>query len=223
MATRETYCARCRERCERFLEPDVYEPTAGGGIRLVRRNARRRRNLPILHRKNPRRVRPVGVIPGYMTEARYYREGENRGHYRHMFKPESKVKMIAMSDGSVWLRGTRRIHADDKRPGFGRYTGGNPNGGGRMASRNESSFVWYVVLGLGLYWILSTRSASAGGLPGVGANPNASPAPLRVSPGVAVTGTPQYDSSNVLFGYAFASANGGVNIFAPTGELIGTS
>lgn len=184
---------------------------------------RRKRNRPFWAPKaNARKVHAVGVIPGYMTEARYYREGEHSGHYKHAFKPESKVRMIAMSDGSVWLRGNRRIHADDRRPGFGRYTDGNP-GGGRMAERKDSSLMWYLILGVGLYALLRAGSAGAytitiGPGPGSGGG-----GPIAVPPSIPGDATPQIDSAGNVVGYYRVNADGTVTTWTAAGVLEGTA
>ena len=66
-------------------------------------------------------LRPVGRIPGHATEIQYLRNG--RAAYYHPFTQRGRVRMIAMRDGSVLLKGPQRIHADDREPGFDRYTG----------------------------------------------------------------------------------------------------
>jgi hypothetical protein len=54
------------------------------------------------------------TIPGRALEIRYLRSDGKR--YFHPF--EHPVKMIANRDGSVTLRGGKRIHADDREPHF---------------------------------------------------------------------------------------------------------
>lgn len=67
----------------------------------------------------------IGRIPGYAATVQYFRHG--RTPYEHEFGPPSQpVRMLALSDGSVLLKGTRRIWADDREPGFTRYTRQNP-------------------------------------------------------------------------------------------------
>lgn len=63
------------------------------------------------------------TIPGHATEIRYRRTGPLAGKYYHRFSPG--VRMAANADGSVTLRGRRRIHARDDEPGFWQRYGGH--------------------------------------------------------------------------------------------------
>ncbi len=63
------------------------------------------------------------TIPGHATEIRYARTGPLAGKYYHRFGPG--VRMRANADGSVTLRGRRRIHARDDEPGFWQRYGGH--------------------------------------------------------------------------------------------------
>jgi hypothetical protein len=86
-------------------------------------------------------------IPGHVSEVRYYRGGGR--HYRHRFKPGVRQEILA--DGSVRLYHPRRpVWADDREPGFERYTEGrmrNPGG--------TPTWVW-VALGLGAVWLFTS-------------------------------------------------------------------
>ena len=59
----------------------------------------RRRNAPSLH--------VVGTIPGRLQEIRYQRTGKRPGPYKHTFG--RGVQILALSDGSIVLRGRRRL------------------------------------------------------------------------------------------------------------------
>lgn len=89
------------------------------------------------HRKkaqgNPRRR----MIPGTAVQIRYRRSGAQRGMYYHDFKPG--VRMVANADGSVTLRGPRKIHAVDTEPGFWQRYGHGKERGMRNARRRRSS------------------------------------------------------------------------------------
>jgi hypothetical protein len=104
---------------------------------------RRNANLPGL--------RPVGTIPGYATEIQYLRNG--RTAYYHPFGQPGRVRMIALADGSVQLKGTRRIHADDREPGFDRYTRGNPR---RANPGGSFGMMELVLLGAAAWFLLRT-------------------------------------------------------------------
>lgn len=161
------YCEKCRRACgvHRPFAADEYEDDGRGGIRIVKRNPRRRRNLPIIGRRNPsRRAHVVAMIPGRTTEIRYIREGEHSGPYKHAFSRATDVRQYAMSDGSVLLKGKRRIHADDRRPGFEKYThGGNPT----MATRkDDTSVLWWVLIGGLAYWMITQAQGQRAGTTG---------------------------------------------------------
>ncbi|MCI0371223.1 MAG: hypothetical protein L0214_07540 [candidate division NC10 bacterium] len=112
------------------------------------------------------------TIPGEALEIRYRRGGAQAGKYFHPFGPG--VKMYANADGSVTLRGQRRIHAEDSEPGFweryghrgGRSTMANPWG------TNMTRLMQYLLVGGAVYFLLlRPRSAFAlptTGLPGQG-------------------------------------------------------
>lgn len=55
------------------------------------------------------------VIPGQALEVRYRRATDGKLYYHPFTGP---VKMVANADGSVTLRGARRIWADDREAGF---------------------------------------------------------------------------------------------------------
>ena len=74
----------------------------------------------------------MATIPGHATEIRYRRTGPLAGRYVHRFAPG--VKMRANADGSVTLRGRRRIHATEDEPGFWRKYGGHHHGNPRRRS-----------------------------------------------------------------------------------------
>ena len=61
------------------------------------------------------------TIPGEAVELRYLRTGQMAGPYRHTFK--RGVKLYALNDGSVLLKGRETLHADDRTPGFWRRYG----------------------------------------------------------------------------------------------------
>ena len=112
------------------------------------------------------------TIPGRALEIRYLRSDGKR--YFHPF--EHPVKMYANRDGSVTLRGSKRIHADDREAGFWeRYGHGRTSRNaarGRMNKRrtyrrsSTGGSVWlYAGLALLLYPMLSRSwgAVSTGG------------------------------------------------------------
>lgn len=108
-------------------------------------------------------------IPGEVTEIRYRRTGSQKGNYYHPFK--GGVKMIANADGSVTLRGRRRIHADDREPGFWKRYGhghgrSNPMAQGKIFGMDPFTLALVAVGGYFLYQHLSAQSASAFWEPG---------------------------------------------------------
>lgn len=91
------------------------------------------------------------TIPGRALEIRYLRSDGKR--YFHPF--EHNVKMIANRDGSVTLRGSKRIHADDREPGFWkRYGHGRhrkmTNPRRRRRRSTGASPNWLLIGGVGL-------------------------------------------------------------------------
>ena len=101
------------------------------------------------------------TVPGRALEIRYLRSDERR--YRHPFGP--RVRMIANRDGSVTLRGPRRIWADDEAPGFGRYLSNPP----RCATRRSvaggfslSTFVVFIIAATVASRLISDYSGSDG-------------------------------------------------------------
>lgn len=120
--------------------------------------AKRHRAKAVL---NPRRV-----IPGRALEIRYLRSDGKR--YFHPF--EHPVKMYANQDGSVTLRGAKRIHADDREAGFWERYGHGRHGTNVRKRRRQSSGgygnLWlYAGLALILYPMLSRSwgAVSTGG------------------------------------------------------------
>lgn len=99
--------------------------------------------------KNPR------VIPGTALEVRYRRATDGKLYYHPFTGP---VKMMANADGSVTLRGGKRIWADDRERGFwDRYGHSkrrrNPSMARRRRRKNDNTMLW--VLGAGaafLFW-----------------------------------------------------------------------
>lgn len=144
-----------RHRAKAVLNPwDV-------GERVEFRSSRRRVKLPAHRHLNPRRV-----IPGRALEIRYLRSDGKR--YFHPF--EHPVKMYANQDGSVTLRGAKRIHADDREAGFWERYGHGRHGTNVRKRRRQSSGgygnLWlYAGLALILYPMLSRSwgAVSTGG------------------------------------------------------------
>jgi hypothetical protein len=108
--------------------------------------------------KNPRR------IPGTALEIRYRRTGTQPGLYKHPF--EQPVRMVANGDGSVTLRGTKKLHADDRDADFETYLSKshrrrNPMARRRGGSRGGSNM--WLLIGLGVFLLLRPGTLSAGG------------------------------------------------------------
>jgi hypothetical protein len=101
------------------------------------------------------------TIPGRALEIRYLRSDGKR--YFHPF--EHPVKMIANRDGSVTLRGAKRIHADDGEPQFWeRYGHGrarrNPMARRRRSYSRSSGSNWLLYIGAAvLLYPMLTRNA----------------------------------------------------------------
>jgi hypothetical protein len=98
-------------------------------------------------------LRPVGRIPGHATQIQYLRNG--RVAYYHPFVQPGggRVKMIALSNGGVMLKGPHRIHADDREPGFERYTRRNAP---RQNPGGGSSILTFALLGGAAWFLLRT-------------------------------------------------------------------
>jgi len=132
-------------------------------------------------------------IPGRALEIRYVRPGGK--HYYHPFT--TPVRMLANRDGSVTLRGRYRIHADDREPGFSRYTrrhrGRNPMARRRRyGGGGKTSYTTLALYGIGAYLaygFLTGRSpmqmiaATTGPLTPQGRPPGSAGAPIVGSPG----------------------------------------
>ncbi len=100
----------------------------------------------------------MATIPGHATEIRYARTGPLAGKYYHRFGPG--VRMRANADGSVTLRGRRRIHATEDEPGFWRKYGGRHHANPRRRRATPRSRRQVVVLeretsGLPWGWIFA--------------------------------------------------------------------
>jgi hypothetical protein len=131
---------------------------AKAGYHLSR--AKRYESKAAKHRK--RAALNPGRIPGTALEIRYRRSGSQPGLYKHPF--EHPVRMYANVDGSVTLRGTKKIHADDRERDFDQYV--HPSHGRRnpMARRSGGggSGMW-LLIGLGALLLLRPGTLSAGG------------------------------------------------------------
>jgi hypothetical protein len=103
-------------------------------------------------------------IPGTLTEVRYRRVGQDKGHYFHRFT--SPVRMIAKPGGAVLLKGRGKIWSDEDRDrNFARYTRRkrsqpmrrtsyrrNPSG-----SSGDGGSLVPLALIAGAVWLLSSR------------------------------------------------------------------
>ena len=94
--------------------------------------------LPAHRHLNPR------VIPGHALEVRYRRATDGKLYY-HPF--EGPVKMVANADGSVTLRGGKRIWADDREAGFWERYGHskrrrNPGMARRRRRGKDNTMLW---------------------------------------------------------------------------------
>lgn len=97
----------------------------------------------------------VGRIPGHALEIRYQRTGRNAGPYKHPF--EHHVRMYAMRDGSVLLKGSKRIHADDREKDFDQYVHRSHRRRIRrnpMARDRMENTGWWLLGGLALIYFL---------------------------------------------------------------------
>jgi hypothetical protein len=108
--------------------------------------------------RNPRR------IPGTALEIRYRRTGSQPGLYKHPF--EHPVRMYANGDGSVTLRGAKKLHADDRDADFEQYVSPHHRRRNPMARRRSGggggSNMW-LLIGLGAFLLLRPGTLSAGG------------------------------------------------------------
>lgn len=123
-----------------------------------------RTTLPAHRHINPGRR----TIPGRALEIRYLRSDGKR--YFHPFEPDSNVRMYANRDGSVTLRGLKRIHADDGEPGFWERYGHGRHGKVRNPRKRKrarsyggggGNFWLYAGLALILYPMLTRSSYAA--------------------------------------------------------------
>lgn len=112
--------------------------------------AKRYRERATSAMQNPR------VIPGNALEVRYRRATDGKLYY-HPF--EGPVKMVANSDGSVTLRGGRRIWADDRETGFWEKYGHskrrrNPSMARRRRGRRKDNTMLWVLGAVGafMFW-----------------------------------------------------------------------
>lgn len=86
------------------------------------------------------------VIPGRALEVRYRRATDGKLYY-HPF--EGPVKMVANADGSVTLRGSKRIWADDREAGFWDRYGHpkrrrNPGMARRRRRSTDNTMLWLI-------------------------------------------------------------------------------
>ena len=85
------------------------------------------------------------VIPGHALEVRYRRATDGKLYY-HPF--EGPVKMVANADGSVTLRGTKRIWADDRERGFWERYGHSRkrrrNPMARRRRKEDNTMLWLI-------------------------------------------------------------------------------
>lgn len=124
-------------------------------------------------RRSRSNVNPSRLIPGHALEVRYRRATDGKLYY-HPF--EGPVKMVANADGSVTLRGSKRIWADDREAGFwDRY--GHPKrrrnpGMARRRRRGKDNTMLWLIGGAAAFFFwpqisqalgLSTGAVSTGG------------------------------------------------------------
>lgn len=109
--------------------------------------------------RNPR------TIPGKALEIRYRRSTDGKLYY-HPF--EGPVSMKANADGSVTLRGSKRLWADDREPGFWQRYGHGRSRRNPMARRRrrggDNTMLW--LLGgaaLLFFWNRPAGAVSTGG------------------------------------------------------------
>lgn len=108
---------RLEEKAKRHRSMARLNPKWDTGERVQFRRSGKRLMLPTHRHLNPRRT-----IPGRALEIRYLRSDGK--HYFHPF--EHNVSMVANRDGSVTLRGGKRIWANDGEPGFWERYGHHP-------------------------------------------------------------------------------------------------
>jgi hypothetical protein len=113
----------------------------------------------------PRRVVAGGcelmpAIPGEATEIRYRRTGALAGRYYHRFRPG--VRMHANRDGSVTLRGIRKLHAVESEPGFWDKYQNPPRRRQGSGRRPASDGLLWLVLGVAVaVWSMTRVPATA--------------------------------------------------------------
>jgi len=130
------------------------------------------------HRRLATNPRMQGTIPGRALEIRYQRTGSQPGRYKHPF--ESPVRMYAMNDGSVLLRGSKRLHADDRERDFDQYVHPqhrrrNPMARRKRRASGQMGTGTWLLIGLGALLLLrpgSTGALMTGG--GIVSQPNTS-------------------------------------------------
>lgn len=108
------------------------------------------------------------AIPGRVTEIRYQRTGRDAGAYYHRFT--QPVRMLTRPDGTVLLKGARRIWADDRAPDFERYLERASMRRRNPADRTKASGeeIWIVGLLLAGLWFMARERGTIGGGTGGG-------------------------------------------------------
>jgi hypothetical protein len=107
------------------------------------------------------------TIPGTALEIRYRRNTDGKLYY-HPF--EGPVTMKANRDGSVTLRGRKRIWADDREPGFweryGHGRGKRRNPVARRRRGGDNTMLWLIGgAALLFFWNRPAQAVSTGGQP----------------------------------------------------------
>lgn len=130
--------------------------------RLEGRAKRYRERARVAFSPNPR------TIPGSALEVRYRRATDGKLYYHPFTEP---VTMIANADGSVTLRGGKRIWADDRERGFWTRYGHQRRNAGmarrrRRRRRGDGDNTWLFLLSgaaLLFFWPRITGAVSTGG------------------------------------------------------------